>query len=91
MVKVAAELWVANLVGQVGLGAKAGVPPVRYEAIANGLERVAEFAQQHGASVHMPRIGCGLAGGNWEDIEPIIERTLLVKGIAVTVYDFEPR
>ena len=23
------------------------------------------------ASVHMPRIGCGLAGGKWEEIEPI--------------------
>lgn len=88
IVAVADELWVANLVGQEGMGAKAGVPPVRYEAIARGLERVAEFAQQHGASVHMPRIGCGLAGGKWEEIEPVIERTLLAKGVAVTVYDF---
>jgi O-acetyl-ADP-ribose deacetylase (regulator of RNase III) len=58
------------------MAAKAGKPPVRYEAIAKGLQPVAEFAQQHGASVHMPHIGCGLAGGKWEEIEPIIERTL---------------
>ena len=80
MVKVVDDLWVANLVGQVGIHAKAGVRPVRYEAIAEGLERVAEFAQQQGASVHIPRIGCGLAGGKWEEIEPIIERTLLFEG-----------
>jgi hypothetical protein len=26
--------------------------------------------------VAMPRIGCGLAGGTWEEIEPIIRDTL---------------
>ena len=36
----------------------------------------------------MPRIGCGLAGGKWEEIEPIIERTLATAGVEVTVYDF---
>jgi hypothetical protein len=37
----------------------------------------------------MPRIGCGLAGGKWELIEPIIVRTLSEHDIAVTVYDFD--
>jgi hypothetical protein len=41
--------------------------------------------------VHMPRIGCGLAGGQWEEIEPIIETTLGAKGVAVTVYDLPPK
>jgi hypothetical protein len=35
----------------------------------------------------MPRIGCGLAGGQWSEIEPIIERTLLAAGVEVYVYD----
>jgi hypothetical protein len=35
----------------------------------------------------LPRIGCGLAGGRWELIEPIIERTLRNNGIEVFVYD----
>ena len=35
----------------------------------------------------MPRIGCGLAGGKWEEIEPIIIRQLCEKDIAVYVYD----
>jgi O-acetyl-ADP-ribose deacetylase (regulator of RNase III) len=88
---VAAEpqLWVANLIGQRGIGARNGVPPVRYEAIRQGLERVAKFASAEGASVHMPRIGCGLAGGKWEEIEPLVAQTLLAAGIAVTVYDFK--
>ena len=40
--------------------ASSGVPPVRYEAIAEALAKVAVFAVEKNASVHMPRIGCGL-------------------------------
>ena len=65
-----------------------GRPPVRYEAVRQRLGRVAEFATQKGASVHMPRIGCGLAGGKWEEIEPILEETLVAANLQVTVYDF---
>jgi hypothetical protein len=35
----------------------------------------------------MPRIGCGLAGGDWNKIEAIINETLGEKGLDVTVYD----
>jgi hypothetical protein len=37
----------------------------------------------------MPRIGCGLAGGRWERVEPIIAGTLLRQEIDTTVYDFD--
>lgn len=46
-------------------------------------------ANSRQASVHMPRIGAGLAGGKWEEIEPIIIRTLSAKNIPVLVYDPE--
>jgi O-acetyl-ADP-ribose deacetylase (regulator of RNase III) len=87
-VQVEPELWIANLIGQHGMRQKGASPPIRYEAIETGLRRVAEFASEQGASVHMPRIGCGLAGGKWEEIEPIIERTLIEADVKVTVYDF---
>lgn len=86
-VKVEERLWVANLIGQHGIRKAGGKPPIRYDAVEGGLRRVAEFAMRENASVHMPRIGCGLAGGRWEEIEPIIERTLLGAGIPVAVYD----
>ncbi|EPJ40147.1 hypothetical protein STAFG_2811 [Streptomyces afghaniensis 772] len=35
----------------------------------------------------MPRIGCGLAGGKWSRVEPLIEERLIRRGISVTVYD----
>lgn len=36
----------------------------------------------------MPRIGTGLAGGKWQEIETIVNDTLSAADIAVTVYDF---
>jgi O-acetyl-ADP-ribose deacetylase (regulator of RNase III) len=78
---------VGNLIGQHGIRSSGGSPPIRYEAIRQGLEEVAVEAVKRNASVHMPRIGCGLAGGKWEEIEVIIQTTLIEPGIAVTVYD----
>jgi hypothetical protein len=39
------------------------------------------------ASVHMPRIGTGQAGGSWPVVEEIISETLTKVGIKVLVYD----
>ncbi|WP_435642688.1 hypothetical protein ACR9VJ_06005 [Streptomyces sp. H49] len=35
----------------------------------------------------MPRIGCGLAGGKWSRVEPLVTERLVGRGISVTVYD----
>lgn len=86
-VEVEPELWVANLIGQRGLRAEAGVPPIRYEAVRAGLRTVADYAADHAASVHLPRIGAGLAGGKWEEIASNVEQELVRRGIDVTVYD----
>ena len=83
------NLWVANLIGQHKINKdENGEAPIRYNAIEEGLEAVSDFAKTNNASVHMPRIGCGLAGGKWEMIEPIILKTLSDQDIKVVVYDF---
>ncbi|MET8171447.1 macro domain-containing protein [Streptomyces clavifer] len=79
--------WVANPVGQRGTRTGSKGVPVRYEAIDAGLEKVAARAAELGASVHMPRIGCGPAGGTWSRIEPLVAARPADRGIAVTVYD----
>ena len=85
-VQVSPDLWIANMVAQHKLrGGKE--PPIRYSAVEECLGKVAQRAKELGASVHMPRIGCGLAGGKWEEIEAIIERTLCTLDVVVTVYD----
>lgn len=80
-------MWVANLVGQRGVRTGSKGVPVRYEAIDTALGLLADKAAELGASVHMPRIGCGLAGGKWSRVEPLITERLVKPGIAVTVYD----
>jgi O-acetyl-ADP-ribose deacetylase (regulator of RNase III) len=88
-VQVEDDIWIANLIGQRKINKdENGNPPIRYEAVAEGLEKVAAFAKENNASIHMPRIGCGLAGGKWEIMEPIIINALVDENILVTVYDF---
>jgi O-acetyl-ADP-ribose deacetylase (regulator of RNase III) len=87
-VQVEPDTWVANMIGQRGIKRANSGPPIRYEAVAQCLERLAAKALELGASVHMPRIGCGLAGGEWSKIEPLIKHQLCERGVAVTVYDF---
>ncbi|MBX9392625.1 macro domain-containing protein [Streptomyces sp. TRM72054] len=98
-VQVEPYVWVANMIGQRGilpharLRSRGGTPmgskgvPVRYEAIDTALGRLADKAAELNASIHMPRIGCGLAGGKWSRVEPLIAERLVRRGIAVTVYD----
>jgi O-acetyl-ADP-ribose deacetylase (regulator of RNase III) len=88
-VQVEPYIWVANMVGQRGIKRGSSGPPIRYEAVAECLRQVAAKARVLGASVHMPRIGCGLAGGEWSRVEPFIVQHLIGAGVPVTVYDFE--
>lgn len=87
-VQVERDITVGNLIGQHGTWRERGHPPVRYEALAKGFDAVAEWARSAAASVHMPRLGCGLAGGDWRRVEPLILGALSTFDIPVCVYDF---
>src|SRR6266542_2810414 len=79
-VQVEQYIWVANMIAQHGLKGGSKGPPIRYEAVAECLKKVAMKAAELGASLHMPRIGCGLAGGEWSKIEPLILEALCEQG-----------
>ena len=87
-VPVEEDLTVVNMIAQRGIGSKNGVP-VSYPAVRECLSKVADEAKEQKATVHMPRIGCGLAGGSWAVIEGIIKETLIDRNIEVVVYDFD--
>lgn len=89
LVRVESTIWVANMVAQRGTRTGSNGPPIRYDAVEKCLAQLAVRANDLGASVHMPRIGCGLAGGTWDAIEPIVECTLIAANVAVSVYDYE--
>ena len=86
-VQVEPDIWVANVIGQHDMYPIDGIPPIRYNALRAGLRRVGRFAAENNASIHAPRLGCGLAGGSWEKVESIIDDEL--NGLEVTVYDLE--
>ena len=88
-VQVEPDTWVANMIGQHKLTKDGkGNPPIRYDAVLSCLQKVGQFARENEASVHMPRIGCGLAGGTWSRIEPLVTSSLSGHGIIVIVYDW---
>jgi O-acetyl-ADP-ribose deacetylase (regulator of RNase III) len=89
LVRVSAYRWVANMIGQHGIRGGSNSVPVRYDALDTALARLAEHALRLNASVHMPRIGCGLAGGKWSRVEPLVRERLAGRDIAVYVYDYE--
>lgn len=68
VVDVDAQICVVNMIAQRGVfwGTK---PPIRYDALRECLLKVAALNVE---SIHMPRIGCGLAGGSWDKIEAVI-------------------
>lgn len=89
LVEVGTYLHVANMIGQHGMKTGSKGPPIRYDAVGKCLADLAKHGLALDASVHMPRIGCGLAGGRWSKIEPLIRDQLCRAGVAVTVYDHE--
>jgi O-acetyl-ADP-ribose deacetylase (regulator of RNase III) len=85
LIDVEPSIKVANMVAQHGIGRNAGYVPLQYDALRECLRKLRLAASLYGSSVHMPRIGCGLAGGSWDVVGPIVEREL--DGVDVTVYD----
>ena len=89
IVKVCKGIYVCNMIAQHGIngGGMQYTIPLRYDALGECLKQLADKAIELKASVHMPRIGCGLAGGSWDKVEEKIRTYLLDKGVSVIVYD----
>lgn len=86
-IPVTEDTFVANMIAQNNIMSNLGEddkPPIIYSAVAKALYKVNEYAKQINATIHMPRIGTGLAGGKWNLIEAIIKQVVTVD---VTVYD----
>lgn len=85
IVEVEDDIMVVNMIGQHDIRTINGIPPIRYDAIAKALKQVNDFAIAWKATVHAPRFGAGLAGGDWNKIEELLKQNISVD---VTVYDF---
>lgn len=84
-VRVEDNVIVANMIAQHNVRSTYNLNPIDYKALEICLKKVNEMALTTFSSIHMPKIGAGLAGGYWNSIEKIIENTLTVK---TTVFIF---
>lgn len=79
-------VWVVHMLAQQGLIGVDNPRPIRYDALGACLRDVGAHAELSKASVHMPRIGSGLAGGDWGIIKELIHDALSRNGIPTYVY-----
>ncbi len=84
--RLAENLTLCHMISQHGYGPSTK-PRIRYWALENCLQALASTALEHDATVHMPRIGSGQAGGSWELVSELIDDALCRRGVKVTVYD----
>jgi len=81
------NVMVAQMVAQRGVRSSANAKPIRYDALEECLTKLARGARvlpdadavrdpTRNVSIHMPRIGSSLAGGDWGIIEPLIDEVL---------------
>lgn len=86
------SIYVAHMLAQTGIRdwQKPDETLLQYNYLAQCLGTVAEYAASIGASIHMPKIGSGLAGGDWNRIEGIITEEIVSKyGLSPYVYTLE--
>jgi hypothetical protein len=91
---VANEFVVANMLGQKAPGFHEHIngkawPPIRLEAVEECMNRVAEFAKKHKATIIAPWFGTLRAGSSKAVIKPMIER--IWGDCEVVIYDFEEK
>jgi len=84
--RVSNDILIASMVCQKGYGPSPH-PRIRYAALHECLATVADAAGRIGATVHMPRIATGRAGGSWLIVEELISSALMGRAVPVFVYD----
>ena len=73
LIRVGRRLWVCNLAGQQNWGVHRVQTDLGAYRVA--WPKVAEWALSRDVSVYAPwRFGCGLAGGDWAVVRPLIEQ-----------------
>ena len=90
VVHIEPHLYVVNMIAQHKLRSKANPHPIRYDALRDCLTQLTHRLLRSDLVgsfvIDMPRIGCGLAGGEWDMVEPIVSSTV-GEYFVVKVYD----
>lgn len=78
---------IANCATQYGYGysSKQNIF-VDYDAIAVVFKTLVCYSEEHNMKIAMPRIGCGLAGGDWNIVDRILEQVMQGHKANIEVY-----
>lgn len=85
IVPISKDISVCNMIAQNGIRSRTNTIPLNYRALANCLDKIHKKAKKTNYTIHMPRIGAGLAGGDWDSIENIIKRFVKVDNYIYTL------
>lgn len=80
------RLIIANCATQFNYNPKTG-PHLDYDALERCMIKVLRLCWEQMLPLAIPKIGCGLAGGNWETVQEIINRVNLDWKVPITVYE----
>jgi hypothetical protein len=86
LVEVNSNLYVFQMLAQKGVRPKDGEVLLKYPELRRCLISLREIALDLKASVHMPAIGAGQAGGDWHIIIGMIHDELVNYDIKVNIY-----
>ena len=84
------NLTLCQMVCQHGYG-PSPTPRLRYASLKDCLKLLRDTALSRNATIHMPRIGTGEAGGTWNLVSALIDEVLCAAGLSVTIYDLPNR
>ena len=72
-VEINDNTWVANMIAMKGTRSAYNPVPLQYDGLQKCLQDLNLFCLTKDATIHIPRIGCGLAGGSWRRVREIID------------------
>lgn len=86
LVCINTRLWVANCYTQRFYG-KDGEVYANLAAVGACLVYLVNRCREFGLSLYMPRIGCGLGGLKWEQVQPLVLAASDIHGTQIVVCD----
>lgn len=101
VVPVGSNIYVVNMIAQHGVRSSDNLSPIDYNALAECLNLLYDWVASYtkvkncllrpkycpDITIHMPRIGCGLAGGDWRIISSVLN--ICIPYPDVYIYDLE--
>jgi len=89
LIKIDNSLYVFQMLAQKGIFPKNNEIPLKYNELRECLIQLRHVAKELNCSIHMPAIGSGNAGGDWNVIIGMIHDELVNHDLKVNIYLFQ--